>query len=271
VSVKQQDGSLYERRGHGHYPGIAGWDDAEEVLKVANLVWDTNTLTWVKMTQPGGGPGGGGMTLAEFQGELPLPVTGPLTDAELRATEVPVALANGRTRIWDGVDTALVTAAGALVIDGSGVTQPISAAALPLPAGAATSALQLPNSHDVTIDNGAGAAAVNIQDGGNSITIDGAVTANPTRPATATLSNVNDTNVSTTLLAANAGRLGASIHNDSTEILYVKFGITASATSFTVKMVADAHYEVPFGYTGRIDGIWAVDGAGAARITELTA
>lgn len=88
--------------------------------------------------------------------------------------------------------------------------------------------------------------------------------------ATATLSNVNDTATSTTLLAANTSRKGASIHNDSTAVLYVKFGTTASATSFTVKMAADAHYEVPFGFTGRIDGIWASDASGAARITELT-
>lgn len=59
----------------------------------------------------------------------------------------------------------------------SGNPLPVSAAALPLPDGAATAALQLPNSHDVTIDNAAGAAAVNIQDGGNVITVDGTVTA----------------------------------------------------------------------------------------------
>jgi hypothetical protein len=55
-------------------------------------------------------------------------------------------------------------------------TQPISAAALPLPAGAATSALQTQpgvDIGDVTVNNAAGAAAVNIQDGGNSITVDG--------------------------------------------------------------------------------------------------
>jgi hypothetical protein len=45
-----------------------------------------------------------------------------------------------KTRITDGVDDANVTAAGALQVDGSAVTQPISAAALPLPAGAATEA-----------------------------------------------------------------------------------------------------------------------------------
>lgn len=93
--------------------------------------------------------------------------------------------------------SAAVTAANALKTDGSAVTQPvsgtfwqatqpvsgtffqatqpISAAALPLPAGAATSAAQLPDGHNVTIDNAGGAAAVNIQDGGNVITIDGSI------------------------------------------------------------------------------------------------
>jgi len=39
----------------------------------------------------------------------------------------------------------------------------------------ATSALQLPDGHNVTVDNAAGAAAVNVQDGGNTITVDGTV------------------------------------------------------------------------------------------------
>ncbi len=57
-------------------------------------------------------------------------------------------------------------------------TQPVSAAALPLPTGAATSALQTQpgvDIGDVTVNNASGASAVNIQDGGNSITIDGSV------------------------------------------------------------------------------------------------
>lgn len=86
---------------------------------------------------------------------------------------------------------------------------------------------------------------------------------------TATLSNVSSSASNVTLLAANTARLGATIWNDSTAILYVKFGATASATSCTVKMVADSYYEVPFGYYGIIDGIWA-SANGAARITEIT-
>lgn len=55
----------------------------------------------------------------------------------------PAATANAwPTKLTDGTDTADVTAAGALKVDGSAVTQPVSAASLPLPSGAATSANQ---------------------------------------------------------------------------------------------------------------------------------
>lgn len=91
---------------------------------------------------------------------------------------------------------------------------------------------------------------------------------------TATLSNVSGSASSVTLLAANTARSGAIIVNDSTAILYVKYGATASATSYTVPMAGTgggipAYHEVPFGYPGIIDGIWA-SATGAARITELS-
>lgn len=98
----------------------------------------------------------------------------------------------------------------------------------------------------------------------------GVVSATNVKATTASVSSVNDTASSTTLLAINTNRLGATVHNDSTVVLYLKLGATASATSFTVKMAADGYYEVPYGYTGIIDGIWASDASGAARITELT-
>lgn len=94
----------------------------------------------------------------------------------------------------------------------------------------------------------------------------------PVKEKRAAISAVTSVAASTTfvaLLAANAARLGAAIHNDSTAVLYVKLGAAASATSFTVKMAADSYYEVPFAYTGVIDGVWA-SAAGAARVTELS-
>jgi hypothetical protein len=92
------------------------------------------------------------------------------------------------------------------------------------------------------------------------------------RPSTSAVTSVNDQATSVQLLASTAGRLGAMVFNDSTEALYVKFGTTASVTSFTVKILAGGYFEFPQPvYTGRVDGIWAADAAGAARITEVTA
>jgi hypothetical protein len=98
----------------------------------------------------------------------------------------------------------------------------------------------------------------------------GAISVKEQKAATPVLANVAGSASSVTLLSANASALGRTIVNDSTAVLYVKFGTTASTTSYTVQLVANAYYEVPFGYTGRIDGIWA-SATGAARVTEITA
>jgi len=87
--------------------------------------------------------------------------------------------------------------------------------------------------------------------------------------ATGTTSNVAGSATNVTLLAANAARIGATIFNDSTAELLVKFGATASSTSFTVKLALDGYLEVPANYTGIIDGIWG-SATGSARVTEIT-
>lgn len=88
----------------------------------------------------------------------------------------------------------------------------------------------------------------------------------------ATVTSVASAATSATLLAANANRIGATIHNSDANALFVKFGATATTTtSYTVKIAADGYYEFPHPvYRGIVDGIWAADGAGAAQITELT-
>jgi hypothetical protein len=90
-----------------------------------------------------------------------------------------------------------------------------------------------------------------------------------TPPSTGTPANVTSSASSVTLKAANASRRGLYIFNDSSANLYVKFGATASATSFTVKLTAGAFYEMPAPYyRGVVDGIW--DSAnGSARVTEI--
>lgn len=94
--------------------------------------------------------------------------------------------------------------------------------------------------------------------------------------AKATVSSVNSSATNVTLLAANPDRQGAVIFNNSTAILYVKCGATATTTDFTVALSAgattvsnSAYFPVPYGYTGKIDGIWA-SANGAALVTEFT-
>lgn len=84
-----------------------------------------------------------------------------------------------------------------------------------------------------------------------------------------TVSSVAASIVSATVLAANATRLGACIYNDSAAILRLKLGAVASAIDFTIELGMNDYYEVPFGYTGVIDGIWTA-AVGSARVTELT-
>jgi hypothetical protein len=86
---------------------------------------------------------------------------------------------------------------------------------------------------------------------------------------TGTSTNVASSATNVTLLASNTARVGATIFNDSTQNLFVKFGATASLTSFATRLVPNAYFEVPFGYTGIIDGIWNAAN-GNARVTELT-
>lgn len=88
--------------------------------------------------------------------------------------------------------------------------------------------------------------------------------------STSTLSNVAGSATSVTLLASNTARLGGSIYNDSTAILYVKFGTPASTTSFNVEMYSNDYFEIPFNYSGIITGIW-ISATGAARVMEVTA
>jgi hypothetical protein len=74
-----------------------------------------------------------------------------------------------------------------------------------------------------------------------------------------------------TLLAANLGRRASYFFNDSTAVLFLKFGSAASVTSYTVQVQPGGYYEAPSSppYQGIITGIWSA-AAGAVRITEMT-
>ncbi len=72
---------------------------------------------------------------------------------------------------------------------------------------------------------------------------------------------------STTLLAANPYRGGATIYNESSAALLVHLSATASSTLFTTRIAGSAYYELPEGYTGVVSGVWA-SAAGSAMVIE---
>lgn len=86
---------------------------------------------------------------------------------------------------------------------------------------------------------------------------------------TGTQTSVASSATNVTLLAANTSRKGASLYNDSTQVCYVRMAATATSANFSVKMQPDDYFEVPFGYSGIMDGIWA-SANGNMRVTEYT-
>jgi hypothetical protein len=90
--------------GKAHMRLADSWNGLENVTQIAQLVWDTNTLAWVRATQAGGGTGGAGDASAANQTTeiakleairlavtSALAVTGPATDVQLRAAPLPVS------------------------------------------------------------------------------------------------------------------------------------------------------------------------------------
>jgi hypothetical protein len=159
---------------------------------VKNFVWSVDLLSWVEMTQPGGSGGGGG----------------GLTDAELRADAVLVSVQN-----WPGyattakqdtlfaelqakadlTETQPVSLASVPTHGVTGTffqaTQPISAAALPLPSGAATEATLLTRTkpadqQHVIVDSSAG------------IVVSGTVTTTPPSNASTNVAQVGGVAIS---------------------------------------------------------------------------
>lgn len=148
---------------------------------------------------------------------LPLP-TGASTEATLSTL-------NGK------IPANLTVTSTRLLVDGSGVTQPVSGTVTATPTGTYTT--------------------------------------KETRSATGTQTSVAGSASNVTLLASNANRLGASFYNDSTSILYLRCQATATTSNFTTKLYPEEYYELPANYTGSVDGIWA-SATGNCRVTEFT-
>jgi hypothetical protein len=88
--------------------------------------------------------------------------------------------------------------------------------------------------------------------------------------SSASITSLASSATSAQLLAANAARKGLILNNTDANAVLVKYGTTASATSFTVRIPLNGYWEMPKPiYTGRIDVIWEADGSGSIYATEL--
>lgn len=168
------------------------------VRESRSAVWNTGTGQWDPMVQPILNAGSvtipGTVTVIDGGGSLTVDAVN-LDIRDLSSATDSIAVTDGGSSITVdgtvGVSGTVAISAAALPLPSDAATQTTLAAlnakvtavntgavvvsSSALPSGAATAAAQLPDGHNVTIDNASGGAAVNIQDGGNSITVDGTV------------------------------------------------------------------------------------------------
>jgi len=208
------------------------------------------------------------------------------------ATEATLGTLNGK------VPSGLTVTSTRLLVDASGTTQPISGTVTAVQATGSNLHIVVDSGTITTVSTVTAVTTVSTVSAVTAITnalptgsnVIGGVTQSgtwnvgtittitntvPTKEiiaSTATLTNVASSATSVTVLASNANRLGAMIFNDSTQVLFLKFGATASSSSYTTALGPGAYYELPTAhiYSGIIDGIW-VSANGNARVTELTA
>jgi hypothetical protein len=164
-------------------------------------------------------------------------VVGPLTDAELRATPVPVS--------------ATFTPSG---------TQDVNVVStIPIPV--------TDNGGSLTVDG----PLTDAQLRATAVPVSGTVSASVTNfPATstgiATVTNIPVGTTVTTLSASNAAKLKVVIHNEA-GTLFVKLGTGATASSYSYRLTANTITEIT-GYTGDITAIKA-SGSAAVLVTEI--
>lgn len=160
------------------------------------------------------------------------------------------------------------------IANDTGNAVPVSAAALPLPTGAATQAtLASVDGKLPALDTGR--IPVILPAGGGGLTDTelraSAVPVIQSGAPTGTPANVAASAASVVLLAANAARKGAVIYNDSTATLYLVLNASAaSPTNYTEQLAPGESLVLERGdYSGEIRGIWTA-AAGYARVTEIS-
>jgi hypothetical protein len=193
------------------------------------------------------------------------------------ATYIGASVTTAAPSYTTGQMSALsLTTAGALRVDASATTQPVSGT---VTANAGTGSFTVAQATAANLNatiigttaagSGASSGLVTIQGNasGTPVPVSGVFTTD--KSSTSALTSVPAAVTSTSLLASNTGRITAMVWNDSTAMLYLALSATASTTAYTIKLYPGAYWELPITYTGAISGVWNAAN-GNARVTELS-
>lgn len=239
-----------------------------------------------------GGGGGGAVTQGAGSGVPTSPWTtrisngtafiDPLTDAQLRASAVPVSLASLPLPTNAATETTLAAAAASLTsIDGKLATpMPVSATALPLPAGASTEATLV----DVKGQQTDGTQRSRITDGTNNVTVSNTAPAGTeyglavrpviTRASTSSVTSPVVTTVFASILAANSSAKLRIFYNGSSVSVGLTLGGSGAVTPGMV-LAPGQTWVMPQGpdgfavWTGVVNATVSV-GTTTINVTEIT-
>jgi len=183
---------------------------------------------------------------------------------------------------------------------GTDGTTLISATSLPLPTGAATAARQDTGNTSlgsIDVSTGELAAVVRVDSGSSdkvigvsgsdyggfyyqvrvdsngflSVSLDQSnvlVATQESRFASSAITVTAGSASSVTVITSSASMKKRIFYNDSTAVAYLKFGTTASASDFTLKLFPEGLWE-ELNYYGRVDAIWT-SATGNMRVTTIT-
>lgn len=205
--------------------------------------------------------GGGG--IAVTPGEGPIIATERVDGEDYQVVKAVVGASGVLEYVSLGQQVAGASLPVVLASDSSGIN-------VVLPDGAATEDLQLAGNVLLTSIESRLEALETGQATANSLLAEIELNTASSGAATAVHTNVAASLTSVTLLAANAGRRGATVYNDSTAEMLLRLGMPVSATDFTLRMGPESFFEVPFNWIGAITGMWTA-ATGTARIEELSA
>lgn len=164
-----------------------------------------------------------------------------------------------------------LTTTGLLRVDGSAVTQPISAVSLPLPTGAATEATLATRLADATFTARINTLGQKTSANSTPIVIASDQSAIPvtftaTNTTTSTVTSVSVSTTVATLSASNAAKTSVIVFNEA-GTLFVKLGAGATSASYSYRLTANTALEIN-GYAGIVTGIKS-SGTSAALVTEV--